>query len=152
MPKRILLTLIATILFISIAISSFAVGNIVNGVRNAVGGTENALEDVGNDITSGIRNGFNTMENGTENMMTDARNGMENTENTVAGMTTNGDNNGNGYTAARTSTDDTTVAGMTTNTWSWIIIGITIAAIAILVWSYIRQQNKNDIYIDSDDL
>ena len=119
MKKRFLLTLIATILFISIAFYSFAMDNVASGVRNAVGGTENVLEDIGND--------------------------------TMVGMNTD-NNNGNGYTATRTSSDQAQIAGMSTNTWTWIIMGITGVAIGILVWSYIKQRNKNDLYIDSDDL
>ena len=83
------------------------------------------------------------------------KNGAQDVGNTVAGMTdstTNNNNNNNGgYTATRTSTDDVRIAGMTTNTWTWIIIGITAAAIIILVWSYIKQRNDNDLYIDSDE-
>lgn len=150
MKKRFLFTLVATFLFLSIAVSSFAMGNIANDVRNFVGGTENTIENVGNNVANGIRNGFNTMENGTENVVSDMRSGMHNTENSVMGMTT-GDNNNGGYTATRTSSD-AQLAGMSTNTWTWIIVGITAAAIVLLVWSYIRQKNKNDIYIDSDEL
>ncbi len=43
------------------------------------------------------------------------------------------------------------IAGMSTNMWTWLIIGITAIAIGILVWSYVNQKNKNDIYIDSDE-
>ena len=152
MKRKFLLVIVATFLFLSVAISSLAMDNVMNGVRNFVGGTENIVENVGNNIAGGVRNGLNTVGNGAENVVTDVKDGMRDTGNTVAGMAT-GNNNGNdGYTATRTSTDDVRVAGMTTNTWTWIIVGITGAAIGILVWSYIRQRNKNDIYIDSDDL
>lgn len=150
MKKRFLFTLVATILFLSIAISSFAMGNMANDVRNFVGGAENTIENVGNNVAGGIRSGFNTVENGTENVVSDMRSGMQNTGNSVIGMTTGDDNNG-GYTATRTS-NDAQLAGMSTNTWTWIIVGITAAAIVLLVWSYIKQKNRNDIYIDSDEL
>lgn len=149
MKKRILFTLVATILFLSIAISSFAMGNMANDVRNFVGGTENTIENIGNNVAGGIRNGFNTVENGTENVVSDMRSGIQNTGNSVMGTTTN--NNNGGYTATRTS-NNAEIAGMSTNTWTWIIVGITAAAIVLLVWSYIQQKNKNDIYIDSDEL
>ena len=154
MKKRFLLTLVVTILFTSIAISSFAMDNVVNGIRNAVGGAENTIENIGSDVAGGIRNGFNTLQNGAENVSDDVRNGMHDAENTTgnAVMGTVNNNNNNGYTATRTSTDEMKITGMTTNTWSWIIMGITAAAIVILVWSYIKQKNKNDIYIDSDEL
>ena len=153
MKKRFLLISIITVLFISIAIPVFAMDNVANGIRNFVGGTENAIENAGNNISNGVKNGLNTVGRGTENVVTDVKDGMENTGNTMMGTMTDNNNNGNdGYTAARTSTDNVTLAGMTSNTWTWIIVGITIAAIAILIWSYIRQRNKNDLYIDSDDL
>ena len=150
MKKRILFIFVATILFLSIAISSFAMDNVANGVRNVVGGTENVLENAGNGVANGVKNGFNTVQHGTENVVSNVKNGMQNAGNTMVGGMT--DNNNGGYTATRTSTDEIKVAGMTTNTWSWIIMGITAAAIIILIWSYIKQKNRNDIYIDSGDL
>lgn len=153
MKKKFLLISIITILFISIAIPSFAMENVANGIRNFVGGTENVIENAGNNIANGVKNGLNTVGHGTENVVTDVKDGMQDTGNSMMGAITDNGNDGNdGYTATRTSTDNITVAGMTTNTWTWIIVGITIAAIGILIWSYMRQRNKNDIYIDSDDL
>lgn len=149
MKKKFLFVIISTMLLVSISIYSFAMGNIANDVRNFVGGTENVIENAGNTVAGGVKNGFNTVENGTENVVTDVKDGMHNTGNTVVGATTN--NNNNGYTATRTS-GEAKIAGMTTNTWSWLIMGITAAAIILLVWSYIKQKNKNDIYIDSDEL
>ena len=58
MKKRVLFTLVATILFLSIAISSFAMGNMANDVRNFVGGTENTIENVGNNVAGGIKQWF----------------------------------------------------------------------------------------------
>ena len=131
MKKRFLFTLVATILFLSIAISSFAMGNIANDVRNFVGGTENTIENVGNNVAGGIKNGFNTVEHGAENVASDMKSGAQKAGNSVMGMTTN--NNNGGYTATRTS-GNAAIAGMSTNTWTWIIVGITAAAIVILVW------------------
>ena len=149
MKKRFLFTLVVTILFLSIAISSFAMGNIANDVRNFVGGTENTIENVGDNVAGGIKNGFNTVEHGAENVASDMKSGAQKVGNSVMGMTTN--NNNGGYTATRTS-GNAAIAGMSTNTWTWIIVGITAAAIVILVWSYTKKTNKNDIYIDSDEL
>lgn len=151
MKRKILLSFVLSILFLSIAISSFAMDSMVNGVRNVVGGTENMIENAGNNISNGVKNGLNTVTHGTENVVTDVKDGMQNTGNSIMGaMTTN--NSNNGYVAERTSTNVVTVAGMTTNTWSWLIIGITGVAIGILVWSYLKQRNSNDLYIDSDEL
>lgn len=157
MKKRLAFIAALTILFVSASLSVFAMGDAVNGVRNAVGGAENAVEDVGNGIVGGVRSGLNTLQGGTQNVMSGMKNGAQDAGNTVAGMTgsvtnnNNNDNNNGGYTAARTSTDEVRIAGMTTNTWTWIIVGITAAAIIILVWSYVKQRNDNDLYIDSDE-
>ena len=152
MKKRFLIISVITLLIISIAIPSLAMENVANGIRNFVGGTENTIENVGNNVAGGIKNGLNTVGQGTENVMTDVRDGMDDMGNTMTGMMTGDSNNGDGYTATRTSTDEARLAGMTTSTWSWIIVGITIAAIGLLIWAYMRQKNENDIYIDSDDL
>ena len=155
MKKKIISILVIAFLLFSISISSFAMGNVANGVRNVVGGTENVIENAGNTVAGGVRNGFNTIGHGTENVINDVRGGVRDTGNTVAGMTTTNNNNGNnnnGYQATRTATGDVKIAGMTTNAWSWLIVGITAAAIVILVWSYVKQKNRNDIYIDSDEL
>lgn len=150
MKKSLLFVSLIAILLMCISVPVFAMGNVANDVRNFVGGTENMIENAGNTVSNGVRNGLNTVSGGTQNVMNNMRNGMNNTENSMtAGMTT--DNNNVGYTAARTTTDDIRVAGMTTNTWSWIIVALTVAAIGILIWSYMKQRNKNDLYIDSDD-
>ena len=150
MKKRFLIVSIITLLLISIAIPAFAMGNVANGVRNFVGDTENMIEGAGSTAANGIRNGFNTIGQGTENVMTDVKDGIQNTGNSmVSGMATG--NNGGGYTATRTTGDEIRVAGMTTNTWTWIIVAATAIAIGVLVWSYIRQKNNNDLYIDTDD-
>ena len=152
MKKRFLIVSIIAILLISISIPVFAMDNVANGVRNMVGGAENMLEVAGKTVTSGVRNGINTMGQGTENIVTDVKDGMQNTNNSMsASITTNNNNNNGGYTATRTATDDVTIAGMSTNTWTWIIIGITALAIGVLIWSYMKHRNKYDLYIDSDD-
>ena len=151
MRKRILLISIVALLFISIAIPSSAMENVANGIRNFVGGTENVIENAGNNISNGVRNGFNTLGQGTENVVTDVRDGMENAGNTMMGTMTDNNDRNDGYTATRTTTDDVTLAGMSTNTWTWIVVALSIVAIGILIWSYMKQRNKNDIYIDSND-
>ena len=105
-----------------------AVEDAVNNTRNAVEGTTEKAENVMNNVGNAVMDTGNNMEKDTR---------------TSTGNDT--------YTATRTSTDNITVAGMTSNTWTWIIVGITIAAIGILIWSYMKQRNKNDLYIDSDD-
>ena len=133
MKKRFLLVSIVTLLLISITIPVFAMDNVVNGIRNFVGGTENVIENVGNNVSNGVKSGLNTVGEGTQNVMTDVRDGMDNAGNTMAGAVTDNNNRNDGYTATRTSSDDVTVAGMTSNTWTWIIVAITIVAIGILI-------------------
>ena len=151
MIKKALISFILTILFVSLTMSSFAMNTMVDGARNIVGGAENMIKNAGNNRSNGVKNGLNTVTHGTENVVTDVKDGMQNTGNSMAGMMTSSNNN-DGYTAQRTATNGVTVAGMSTNTWSWLIIGITAAAIIILVWSYLKQKNSNDLYIDSDEL
>lgn len=150
MKKKIILSIITMILLLSISMCSFAMGNVTNNIRNFVGGAENKIEDVGNQVTTDVREGFNTVENGTENVVNDVRDGMEDTGNTVAGVVTHNDNDG--YTASRTSTDQATMGGMMTNTWTWIIVGIVALAIGIGIWTYVRNKNNDDSYIDSDEI
>ena len=150
MKKKFLFVFMATLLMLSIAISSFAMNNMADGVRNFVGGTENVIEDAGKGVANGVKSGLNTVGHGTENVVSNVKNGMQNAGNTMAGTVTGNGNNNNGYTATRTSVGNATVAGMSTNTWSWIIIGITVVAIIALIWAYMRQKSNNDIYIDSD--
>ena len=152
MRKKIILSIITMILLLSISMCSFAMDNVTNNIRNFVGGAENMLENAGNEVTSDVKEGFNTVENGTENVVNDVRDGMEDSENTVAGVITNNDNDG-GYTASRTSTDQASMmGGMMTNTWTWIIVGIVVLAIGIGIWTYVRNKNNDDSYIDSDEI
>lgn len=102
------------------------VNNGVNTVRNAVGGTENAIENMANATTTTVREGMDKVGNTTENMM----------------------NDGN-YSATRTDTGGTTTRSATTtsatnttsnNLWTWLIVG-TIALIAVGVIWYMTTRN-----------
>lgn len=73
------------------------------------------------DAADNINNGFNKAENAT-----------------VAGITTNGNNNGSGYTATRTNATGSFL-GMGEAAWTWLIIGIVTVAIVALVLFYGRQ-------------
>lgn len=140
------------ILFISIVafiISLFSVSytfaaknNMVDGIRNAVGGAENVVENAGSAVGKAVQGGMNTVTNGAKNV-------GNATENTIGAMTNRGDNNN--YTATRTSaTND--MGGVSTSTFSWVIIGVTAVGIVVLLWSYFTQNRENNVYIDSDDL
>lgn len=82
-----------------------------NNIRNFVGGVENTVENA----ALGASNVSKNITSGAENKMDAVR-----TDSTM----------GTGYNAARTSTDTTTVAGMSQTAWTWLILGV--AAIAII--------------------
>ncbi len=108
------------------------------GVRNAVGGAENVIEDGARDLSNTSKN----ITGGTENMAHDATNDMgniaEDTKNDV------------GYTATRTSAETgSTFMGMNATAWTWLIIGIAAIAIVALVWYYGNQLQNN--YDNNDD-
>ena len=104
-----------------------------NGVRDAVGGAENAIEDGAKDIA-----------NTTKGVTGSAENAMENKDN--SGKTTNNNRTNNSYyTATRTATTTPTFMGMSSTAWTWLIIGIAGIAIVALVWYYGSQiRTSND--------
>lgn len=116
MNRKILVSLIITLF----AIFSFSVcfansdnsglATTANNVRNFVGSVEDTVENGARDISNTSKN----MTSKTENTMT--RN-----------------NSNTGYTATRTNA---TVMGMSQNTWTWLIMGITAIAIIAVVWYY----------------
>ena len=150
MKKKIILSIITMISLLSICIYSFAMDNVTNNIRGFVGGAENIVENMVNDVSGGVKSGLNTVESGTENVVNDVRDGSQDAENTAIGVVTD-NNNGNGYTASMTSTDQNGIANMSNNMWTWIIVGIIALAIGLMVWAYVRNKNNNDMYIDPDD-
>ena len=104
-----------------------------NGVRDAVGGAENVIEDGAKDIA-----------NTTKNVTGSAENAMENKDNSGMTQNNNRTNNSN-YTATRTATTNSTFMGMSSTAWTWLIIGIAGIAIVALVWYYGSQiRTSND--------
>ena len=104
-----------------------------NGVRDAVGGAENAIEDGAKDIA-----------NTTKGVTGSAENAMENKDNSGMTQNNNRTNNSN-YTATRTATTNSTFKGMSSTAWTWLIIGIAGIAIVALVWYYGSQiRTSND--------
>lgn len=146
-----LFTVLAVLLF---GISSFAANNIasdaVNGIRNVVGGAENAIGGAAAGITNGIRNGVSGVENVTENTigtMTTNRNNA--TGNTMGSMTTD-TNNGGGYNATRTATTRMattgatgTFLGMGATAWGWLIMATVGIITVALVWYYGKERELN---------
>lgn len=151
MKKKIILSIFIMLSLLTICIYSFAMDNVTNNIRGFVGGAENIVENVVNDVTGGVKNGLNTVEGGSENMMNDMRDGTQSAQNTFVGLTTNNNNGNNGYTASMTSTDQAGVASTANNMWTWIIAGLALIAIGVMIWSLVRTSSNNDKYIDSDD-
>jgi len=149
MKKKLYITLFTLLAILTFSFSyTFAANNIavVDGIRNVVGGAENAMEDAGNGIVSGIRNVTSAGQNTMENVTHDMGNENNNTRNTnMGGMTT--DNND--YTATRTTTrmatdtTDGTFLGMNSTVWTWLIMAIVGIAIVALVWMYAKQNNRS---------
>ena len=101
-----------------------------NSVRNAVGGAENAIEN-------GVEGIGNMTKDATNSMETTMNNAGKDVKNSVSPST----NNGNSYSATRTSTGgaEATFMGMNSTVWTWLIIGIAAIAIIALVWYYSSQ-------------
>lgn len=111
-------------------------GNVKNSVLNTVNNTKNAVQDMGNSVGNGLKNAKNSVVQSTEK----AGNSVMNAGNSI----TNGmDNMNNNYNVQRTAAD-VTVMGMTTNTWTWLIIAIVGIAIIGLVWYYGNQYEHRD--------
>ena len=105
---------------------------------------ENVLEGAGNSVGKAVQNGVNTVGNG-------ARNIGNATSNTVGAITNNNGNNNDGYTATRTATTGMNDMRASTTMYTWVIIAVTAVGIGVLLWSYFRQNNRDNLYIDSDD-
>ena len=136
--------IISSVLVISLIVSSYTVfaantttGNVMSNVgdkmQNVAEGARNAVSNMENGIENSAKNAKNTITGATGNMENSAQNTTNSIMNTM---------NGN-YTAERTA-GDVTVLGMSTNTWTWLIIGIVGAAIVGLVWYYGAQYEHKD--------
>ena len=136
------------------ATNNSALNEMSNNIKNVVGGAENKLEDAAKGATDAAKNGAENLKNGITNGAEDAKNGAKETGNNVKnGVENAGNTLGNGindltnngeYTATRTAADGGSTNGfMTTETWSWIIIGVVAIAIIALFWYY-ATRTKND--------
>lgn len=103
--------------------------NLVNGTMEAEQKMENGAKDMGQRIENGARDMRQKIENGVRD---------------VSGAVTENRNN---YSTTRTTTSastnaDNTIAGMTTNTWMWIIFAVAGIIILSAIWYY-AVQNKD---------
>ena len=147
MNKKIFLTVILSLLLVLTLYTASFASNVMNSAKNAVTNAGNA---VGGAIVTGknaVVDGAKSLTNGTVSMGTDVMNTTNNVENnTDSAVHTLGNDMESDYTATRTSTTDTNAFGLSTFTWTLIIIGIVGAAIVALVWYYGSQYEHKDYY------
>ena len=129
--------------------------------KNMVNNAENAVEDAGrnagemvqgaaNAVKDGAQNLGNTIQDGANAAGRAVENGANNAKNAMENTFAMDNNDGNGdYTATQTSGEGTFM-GMTSNTWSWLILGIAAIAIIALVWYYSMQLNNTRNHDDND--
>lgn len=134
MYKKLLIgfSIILSIIFsFTFCFAADGVNEAVNGVRNVVGGAENTMENAAK---------------GASNMVKDATNNMEKGASETANKIGNTMMDNRNYNATRTSAEmgsESTFMGINTTTWTWIIVGISVAAIIALVWFFSTQKNNN---------
>lgn len=132
------LAIFSLILFSFFSIS-FA-NNLTNDVKNTAGNVGNALANTSNDAKGAIKKAEDTVENGVK----DVKNTVSNTSRTVTNAAKNTAtdmsgalaNSNNTYTATRTSATDSGFLGMSSTSWTWLILAIVGIAIVALVWYY----------------
>lgn len=140
MKKRLFFSILLIVLAIVLSFSyTYATNNMVKDIRNIVGGAENVVENTAKDMVNGVREGTNKLENFGNNMTDDMKKDTNNTM--LAGDIKGNNNDNNEYSAQRTSTNATnsTFLGMSSNMWTFIIMGILGIAIIALVWYYGKQ-------------
>lgn len=144
MKKKFYITILTIIAVVALSFSyTFAANDIpvVDGIRNAVGGAENVVENAGKGVVDGVRNITNAGENTMENVAGNIGNGAKNAGNKMAGALTT-DNN---YNATRTATNATggTFLGMNSTVFTWLIMAAVGVAIVALIWMYAKQNNTS---------
>ena len=117
--------------------------NAANGVRNVVGGAENAIEDGARDIANTTKGATRAAENSMDNATGMTENTNNNNNNNNSEMNGNDRTNSNTYIVTRTSTTDSRFMGMNATAWTWLILGIAGIAIVALVWYYGSQMRTN---------
>lgn len=124
--------------------------NPIEGIRNFVGGAENAMEDAAGNIANGVRNITGSAENTMEND-TNSNNANNNTNNNENNMQNNGSmttDNGGNYDATRTSENG--FFGGAGNTLTWVVVILAAIAIIALIWAYIRSTNSSNSHNDDE--
>lgn len=147
MYKKLLIGLILAVAFIfsfGTCFANNAAQTAINDVRNVVGGAESTIENAAKGVSNASKNATGAIEKGANNV---TNNGIHNNNNNHVGTTkANANARTNGYTTTRTATTRgaNTFMGMTSNVWTWLIIGIAAIAIVALVWYYSMQVRSSD--------
>lgn len=152
MKKKIIASTILVLLFALFSIPVVFANNETpfNGtkdaIRNTVGGAENIVENAARDVTNGVRD-ITNINNDKARLDTNNNQNNNNDNNnknnqTIMTRTTNNNNNGNNGRYTATRTDATTFLGMTSNAWTWLIMGIVGVAIIALVWYYTKSNSS----------
>lgn len=129
--------IMSVIFSFSICFANDGAKDVVNDVRNVVGGAEKAVEDAGKDISNASKEATGAMEKGANNAGNDMKNETRNVESSMR--------NTGSYNATRTSANaGNTFMGMNATAWTWLIIGIAAIAIVALVWYYSMQLRSSD--------
>lgn len=120
-----------------------------DAIRNTVGGAENVVENTARDVSNGIQGMTNNTNNNNQNNNNNNNNNQssrsdknDNNRNNQSGISRTDNGNNGRYIATRT--DATTFMGMTSNAWTWLILGIVGAAIIALVWYYTKSNTTFD--------
>lgn len=132
-------------LFSIIVMSIISIFSVVHTFANtdATNTIENMGQDAGNTVIESMDKTRNTVD-GAGSM---AQNVVDDTSKAVMSLTDSSNNNdfmkmtGNNYDAQRTSTEE--YAGITTNTWVWIVTAIALALALGFIWYYSRKHTTN---------
>lgn len=110
----------------------FAAVDMVNDVKNTMGGAENVMQGTVNGITGGVKSGVEGIAGGVKSGVDTVTHSAENTMNMAK----------NDYSSTRTSAEgNATIGGMNTNTWIWMVVALVVIGIVALIWSYVRTNN-----------
>ncbi len=149
MQKKVLLGVFLVAIIICCSKYTFA-AELMNDVKNTTNGIKNMMQNAENKVEDTAKNVMNSSKNATE----DISRGMQNTENSITDNNINDkitgqtDSYNGNYTATRTSTgdNDSTLFGMNSVTWIWLIMAIVAISIIALVYAYSTTMNNTNHY------
>ena len=150
MQKKVLLGFLLIAIIICCSKYTFA-AELMNDVKNTTNGIKNMMQNAENKVEDTAKDAMNSSKNMTE----DITNGMRSTENNMTNdnnrdnvSTDQTDSNSGNYTATRTSTgeNNSTLFGMDSVTWVWLIMAIVAISIIALIYAYSTTMNSSNHY------